>query len=98
MGQSQKIECAVPIGRRLAGVRFPERDQHRLRRMNGQTKAGKPLRQHGHNLPGICFQLAANDKVISKAKQEASALHPWPYFTLKPFIQHMMEEYIGQYR
>src|SRR5712692_6873172 len=36
--------------------------------------------------------------VIGTANQEASALHPWPYLALEPFIQPMMEEYIGQHR
>jgi hypothetical protein len=98
MGQSQKVACAVPIGRRLAGVRFPERDQRRLRRMNAQINAGKPLRQHGHNLPGIGFQLAAHDTLIGNAQPEASALPPWPDFTRTPCLQHMMADSIGQPR
>jgi hypothetical protein len=98
LGQSQKIACAGPIGRRLAGVRFPERDHRRFRRMPGQANAGKPLRQHGPNLPGLWFQLAATDTVISNATPEASTLHPWPYFTLNPCIPHLMEAYSGQPR
>jgi hypothetical protein len=31
--------------------------------MNGQTKAGKPLGQYRHNLPGVRFALAANAEV-----------------------------------
>ena len=65
--------------------------------MNAQTKARKPLGQHGHDPPGIPFQLASDDKVIRKADQKASSLQAWPYFLLKPFIQHMVEEYIGKY-
>ena len=65
--------------------------------MNGQAKAGKPLGQHGHDPAGVRFQLAADDKIIGKADQEASSLQAWLYLLLKPFIQHLMEEYIGQY-
>ena len=97
MGQSEKVEGAVPWVGPLVGLRFPERDQRRLRRMHAQAKAGKPLRQHRHDPPGVPFQLAADDKVIRKADQKASSLHAWPYFLLEPFIQHMVEEYIGKY-
>jgi hypothetical protein len=31
--------------------------------MNGEPEAGKPFRQHSHNLAGIRFELAADDKV-----------------------------------
>jgi hypothetical protein len=35
--------------------------------------------------------------VIGKAKEKASALHPWPYLTFEPGIQDMMEENICQH-
>ena len=35
--------------------------------------------------------------VIGKAHQEASALRSWLDFLFKPFIQHMMEAYMGQH-
>jgi hypothetical protein len=66
--------------------------------MNGPTNAGNPLRPHGQKLPGLCFQLAAQDNIIGNAKPEASALPPWPDFTLKPCLQHRMEASIGQPR
>jgi hypothetical protein len=65
--------------------------------MNGESEAGKPLREHGHNLARVRFQFAADDKVIGKAKEKASALHPWPYLTFEPGIQDMMEENICQH-
>jgi hypothetical protein len=65
--------------------------------MKAQAKARKPLGQHGHDPPGIPFQLAADDTVIRTAEQKASSLHAGPYFLLEPFIQHMVEEYIGKY-
>jgi hypothetical protein len=36
--------------------------------------------------------------VIGKTGQEAASLQPGLYFALEPFIQHMMEKYIGEYR
>jgi len=65
--------------------------------MQGESEAGKPLREHGHNLARVRFQFAADDKVIGKAKEKASALHPWPSLTFEPGIPDMMEEHIGQH-
>ena len=65
--------------------------------MNGEPEAGKPFRQHSHNLARIRFSLAADDKVIGKANQEASALHPWLYLTFKPGIEDMMKEDVCQH-
>ena len=86
MGQSKKVACAVPILRTLAGIRFPERSQRRLRGMNAQAKAGKPLRQYVHALAGVCFDFAPDDEINGLAYEAASALHPWPHFARKPFI------------
>ena len=97
MGQSKKVACAVPVLRTLAGIRFPERSQRRLRGMNAQAKAGKPLRQYVHDLASVCFDCAPDDAIIGIAYEEASALPPWPHFALKPFIEDMMQEYISSY-
>jgi hypothetical protein len=96
MPQSEKIEGALPWGNPVVGLRLPERDQRRLRRMNAQAKARKPLGQPRHDPPGIPFPLAANDTVIRKADQHASSLQAWPDFLLEPFLQHMVEEYMGK--
>jgi hypothetical protein len=95
MGQAQKVEGAVFVLRFLASTRFPARAQRRLCRRKAQTTARKPLWQHGHDPAGICCQLAAHDTVISKAHQEASALHPWPYLALEPCIPPMMAASMG---
>jgi hypothetical protein len=63
--------------------------------MHTQAKARTPLWEYGHNLASVCFCRAPNDKVIGKAEQETVALHPWSHVALKPFIQDMMQEYIG---
>ena len=92
VGQSEQVECAVPRVGPLVGSRLPERDQRRLRRMDGSAVAGNPLRQHGHDPPGVRFPLAADAKVIGKAEQDAATLQPWPYLALAPLIQDMREE------
>jgi hypothetical protein len=76
MGQSEELACAIPFGRCLAGLGRPEHDQRRLLKMHGQANAGKPLGQHGHDLPGARFPLTANAEVIAKASQEAAPLQP----------------------
>jgi hypothetical protein len=97
MGEAEQLECAVPLRPGLAGLRLSEPDQRRLRWMNAQAKAGKPLWSYAHDLLSVRFQLAADDKVIRNTGQEAASLQSGLYLTLEPFIQHMMEEYIGQY-
>ena len=98
MGKSEKLECAVPSVGLRAGGRLPERNQPRLRGMNGQAEARKALRQHGHDPAGIVFPLAADDKVIGKADQKAAPFHPGFDVVLVPFIQDLMQEDIGQHR
>src|SRR5437899_8528887 len=97
MGQAKKVACAVPILRTLAGLRFPECSQRRLRGMQAQAKAGKPLRQSVHALASVGFDFAPDDAIIGRAYEEASALHPWPYFARTPFIEDMRQEYIRSY-
>src|SRR5687768_14062585 len=98
MGESEKLDGAVPIVGCLSTGRLPERDQPRLLRVKGQPKAGEPLREHGHDPAGVVFPLAPNDEVISETKQEAAASHPGLYVADKPFIQHGVQEYIAQHR
>jgi hypothetical protein len=64
--------------------------------MNPQAKASAPLREYRHNLLGVRCQRTADDKVLGKPAQEAAALHPGLDLALAPFLQHMMEEYIGE--
>jgi hypothetical protein len=64
--------------------------------MNTQAKAGTPLWEYRPDLLRLRFQLAADDQVIGKTAQEAAALQSGLYLALEPFLQHMLEEYIGQ--
>src|SRR5438128_7875490 len=97
MGQSEEVECAVSLRRPLRSLRLAERHQRRLRRMNGQTVAGKPLRQHGHHPVGLRLQLASDDTIIGTAHQAAAPLQPWLSLLLEPLLQDMMEEYMSQH-
>jgi len=98
MGQFENVAWAVPRVGPLRGCQLPERDQRRLRQMAGSGVAGEPLGLHGHDQPSVRFPLASDDEIISETSQEASSLHPWPYLTLEPLIQDMMQEYIRQHR
>jgi hypothetical protein len=98
MGQSELRECAVLSVALLAGCRLPERDQHRLRRMNGEAEVGNALREDSHDPAGALFPLAAGDKVVGTAEQKSTAFHPGFDVALIPYIQDFMQENIGQQR
>ncbi len=98
VGESEKIECAVPTSSLILRVRPPEVHQRRLLRMNGQIEAIKPFRKNFHDLPGIFFPLATDDEVIGKTNQETPALEPWLYFLFVPLIQHMVQEDVTYHR
>src|SRR5262245_59594327 len=66
--------------------------------MNGQTEAGKPLRQDVHHPAGVGFQCAADDEIIRKTREKALALHPGLHAFDKPFVQDSMQEYIRHHR
>jgi hypothetical protein len=63
--------------------------------MNGEAETDEAFRQDCHNPAGIGFALAADDKIIGKASQKTMALHPGEDVLDKPFVQDMMQEYIG---
>ena len=65
--------------------------------MDGQAVAGEPLGQHRHDPVGVRFQRAADDNIIGKADQEASALQAWLDLMLKPCIEDLMEKDIDSY-
>jgi hypothetical protein len=65
--------------------------------MHAQPKAGKPLGEHRHDPSGVRFPLAADDQVIGKAGQKASALQAGLDLLRTPPIQDMMEHDIGQH-
>ena len=65
--------------------------------MNGEAETGEAFRQDFHNPAGIGFALTADDKIIGKATQKTSALHPGVDVLDKPFVQDMMQEYIGEH-
>jgi hypothetical protein len=96
MGEAEQLACAVPRHRDLAGFRLSEPDQRRLRWMNTQAKAAKLLGPYAHELLRLRFQRAPDDQVIRKAGQAAAALEPGTCLALEPFIQPLMEDYIGQ--
>ena len=96
MGEAEKVERAIAVFPRRRGL--AERHQHRLFRMDGQTVARKPLRQHRHKLPGVTLQLTADHKVVGKADQERLSLQARLDLMLEPLIQYLVEVNVRQKR
>jgi len=95
VGKSEEIKCTRTPCRWVAAWRSLERNQRRLLRMNGEAETDEAFRQHVHNPAGIGFALTADDEIIGKARQKTVALHPGVDVLDKPFVQDMMQEYIG---
>lgn len=90
MGKAQEVKGAIPLGGALLARRFPERQQSRLLRVNGQAKARKALGQDRHDPLRILGDFTPDNEVIGVAHQETAAFHSGLHFANKPFIQHVM--------
>jgi len=66
--------------------------------VDGEAVAGEPRRPHGQDPPSVRFPLAPDDEILGDTREEASALHPWPYLTREPLIQDMMKDDLRQHR
>ena len=66
--------------------------------MDGQSVLREAFRQDFHDPFRIVFTLKADDKVIGKPHDKAMPAHPWLHFVDEPFIQYMVQEYIGEAR
>src|SRR5262245_25664305 len=97
VGKSEKVKCTRAPCRLVAAWRPLERNQRRFLRMNSEAETGEAFRQDCHNPAGIDFALTADDKIIGTAAQKTSALHPGVDVLDQPFVQDMMQEYIGEH-
>src|SRR5882672_8572071 len=97
VGKSEKVKCTRAPCRLVVAWRPLERNQRRFLRMNGEAETGEAFRQDFHNPAGIGFALTADDKIIGKATQKTAALHPGVDVLDNPFVQDMMQEYIGEH-
>ena len=95
VGKAEKVKCTRAPCRSVSAWRPLERNQRRFLGMHGEAETGKAFRQDVPNPAGIGFALAANDKIIGKATQKTVALHPGEDVLDTPFVQDMMQEYIG---
>ena len=95
VGKSEKVKCTRAPCRSVVAWRPLERNQRRFLGMNGEAETGEAFRQDVHNPAGIGVALAADDKIIGKATQKTVALHPGEDVLDKPFVQDLMQEYIG---
>jgi hypothetical protein len=55
------------------------------------------LRQDVLDPVGVRFSREAEDTIIGKTRHKAPALHPGLNLLDKPFVQDMMQQYVGSY-
>jgi hypothetical protein len=96
VGKSAKVQCTRAPCRLVAAWRPLERKQRRFLRMHGEAATGEAFRQDFPNPAGIGFARTADDTIIGKATEKTSARHPGVDVLDKPFVQDMMQEYIGE--
>src|SRR5438132_11731168 len=92
VGKAEQVEAPHAPCRWLSSWRLLERHERRLFGMNGQAEAGNPLRQDGHPSAGVRFQLAADDTIIGKTRQQAPALPPGLHVFDTPCVHDPMQE------
>ena len=66
--------------------------------MNGQVVPAEPLGQDFQYPAGVGFLFESDNKIIGKPNQETFSLEPRLYVLHEPFIQHVVQEYVGQHR
>jgi hypothetical protein len=84
VGKSEKGKCTRAPCRSVAAWRPLERNQRRFLGMHGEAETDEAFRQDCHHPAGI-----------GKASQKTVALPPGEDVLDKPFVQAMMQEYIG---
>src|SRR6185312_213547 len=75
-----------------------EINEARLNGMECESMPCKPLAQHAKDPLGIEEFLERHHGIISEADKGTSPLETWPHLTLKPFIQHMVQEDVRETR
>src|SRR5208283_52025 len=97
VGEAEKLKGAVLVVRLLHRGRLPEANQRRLLRVYGELKKTEPFWECRQHPPGIILPFAADEKIISKADQEASALQPWSDVPHVPPVEHVVEEDVTEH-
>jgi hypothetical protein len=95
VGKSQHVACPLAPCRGGSAWRPLERKPHRLFGRNAQAKAMQTLRQDVHDPVGVRFSREADDTIIGTTRPTAPALHPGLHLLDKPFVQDMMQQYVG---
>src|SRR6202165_6116599 len=83
---------------RVLGCISPEFQQPRLLRVQCQTLFLESLRQDTQHLFCVLLVLEAQDGIISKADLVGFPFQPGLHFVLEPFVENVVQEYIGQER
>jgi hypothetical protein len=103
MGESQKVECrrfggfpSLSVG--VARLGRLEPHQTRLLRVDCQSVLAHPLGQNLHDPPGVIFSGYPDHEVIRVTNQESFSLQARANLRLEPFVQHVVQENVGQER
>jgi hypothetical protein len=101
VSESQKVECRwsgwVPfLGFGAGRLGRLEPHQTRLLRVDRQAVLAHPLGQDLHDSLSVGFSGSPNRKVIRVADQERLAFQTGANFLLEPFVQHVVQEDVGQ--
>ena len=70
----------------------------RLVRMERKPKASKTLAQHRQDTLGVSNIVERHHRVVSEPDKGAFPFETQPHLMLKPFIQHMVQEDVGEAR
>ena len=102
MGESQEVECLRGgWALRRFRSRLPRRlkpHQSRLLRVDRQAVLAHPLGQDLHDPPGVVFSGHPDHEVVRIANQERFAFQARANLLLEPFVQHVVQDDVGQER
>src|SRR5215471_2758640 len=94
-GQAEHVTWTRAPCRSLSAGRPLARHQRRLLRRHGAAATGEAFRPDGQHPAGLGFALTADATIIGTASQKTVALPPGADVLATPFVQDMMQEYLG---
>jgi hypothetical protein len=99
MGEAEKVE------RRFRAVRMratfahrAEVDEARLVGMEHEPEPCKTLPQHFHDPLGVVVVLERHHEVVGKPNQRTRSRHAGFHLCLEPYVQHIVQEDVREYR
>src|SRR5271157_1297447 len=103
VGEPQKVECpwfgvAPSLGGGVVVWERLEPYQARLLRVDRQAVLAHPLGQHLQDPSGVIFSGYPDHEVVRVANQEGFSFQTRAHVLLEPFVQHIVQDDIGQER